>query len=40
VWVHGPESSWEIYTVLADAPTMQPEDEACCASAGAASSCC
>jgi catechol 2,3-dioxygenase-like lactoylglutathione lyase family enzyme len=33
VWVHGPERSWEIYTVLADAPVMQPDDGTCCASA-------
>jgi catechol 2,3-dioxygenase-like lactoylglutathione lyase family enzyme len=48
VWVSGPEIPWEIYTVLADAPVMQPEAGECCApddadaSIGepAASSCC
>ena len=36
VWVSGPEIPWEIYTVLADAPAMRPEDNACCAPAPAA----
>jgi hypothetical protein len=31
VWVSGPEIPWEIYTVLADAPVMQPEPGECCA---------
>jgi catechol 2,3-dioxygenase-like lactoylglutathione lyase family enzyme len=31
VWVSGPEIPWEIYTVLADAPVMQPEAGECCA---------
>jgi len=31
VWVHGPDTAWEIYTVLADAPVMKPADSACCA---------
>ncbi len=36
VWVHGPDSEpWEVYTVLADAPTMRLEPMAeaagCCA---------
>ena len=33
VWVSGPEIPWEIYTVLADAPVMRPDDT-CCAPAG------
>jgi len=33
VWVHGPDAEpWEIYTVLADAPVMQPVDGGCCSS--------
>lgn len=45
VWVTGPEFPWEIYTVLADAPVMQPDAE-CCTSPAAeqletsASNCC
>lgn len=36
VWVTGPEIPWEIYTVLADAPVMHPEEGECCVpSAGA-----
>lgn len=31
VWVSGPEIPWEIYTVLADAPVMQPAGGGCCA---------
>jgi catechol 2,3-dioxygenase-like lactoylglutathione lyase family enzyme len=31
VWIEGPENAWEYYTVLADAPVLQPEG-ACCAS--------
>lgn len=32
VWVSAPDGEqWEIYTVLSDAPTMQPAGEACCA---------
>jgi catechol 2,3-dioxygenase-like lactoylglutathione lyase family enzyme len=30
VWVTGPEIPWEIYTVLADAPVMQPAGGDCC----------
>ncbi len=30
VWVQGPEVPWEIYTVLADATVMHPDDSACC----------
>ena len=30
VWVSGPEIPWEIYTVLADAAVMHPEQSACC----------
>ena len=31
VWVHGPDAEpWEVYTVLADAPVMQPEPNGCC----------
>jgi catechol 2,3-dioxygenase-like lactoylglutathione lyase family enzyme len=30
VWVSGPEIPWEIYTVLADAPTMHPVEGECC----------
>jgi catechol 2,3-dioxygenase-like lactoylglutathione lyase family enzyme len=30
VWVTGPEIPWEVYTVLADAPVMQPSPGACC----------
>jgi catechol 2,3-dioxygenase-like lactoylglutathione lyase family enzyme len=30
VWVTGPEIPWEIYTVLADAPTMHPAEDQCC----------
>jgi len=30
VWVSGPEIPWEIYTVLADAVVMHPEQRACC----------
>lgn len=30
VWVSGPEIPWEIYTVLADAPVMQPFGGGCC----------
>ncbi len=33
VWVSGPEIPWEIYTVLADAPVMQPTAGECCAAA-------
>ena len=40
VWVHGPESSWEIYTVLADGPVMHPADSACCATTAAVDPCC
>src|SRR5215207_6227671 len=25
VWVHGPDNAWEFYTVLADAPVLQPD---------------
>ena len=33
VWVHGPDAEpWEIYTVLADAPAMQPVAGGCCSS--------
>ncbi len=33
VWVHGPDAEpWEVYTVLADAPVMQPVDGGCCSS--------
>jgi len=35
VWVNGPELSWEIYTVLADAGVMHPTENACCAPAEA-----
>ena len=31
VWIQGPDNAWEFYTVLDDAPTLQP-DGACCAS--------
>jgi catechol 2,3-dioxygenase-like lactoylglutathione lyase family enzyme len=31
VWVSGPEIPWEIYTVLADAATMHPVEDECCA---------
>jgi catechol 2,3-dioxygenase-like lactoylglutathione lyase family enzyme len=33
VWVHGPDAEpWEVYTVLADAPTMSaPVESGCCA---------
>ncbi len=30
VWVSGPEIPWEIYTVLADAPVMEPTGGECC----------
>jgi catechol 2,3-dioxygenase-like lactoylglutathione lyase family enzyme len=30
VWVSGPDTKWEIYTVLADAPVMHPAAEPCC----------
>ena len=30
VWVQGPDTAWEFYTVLADAPVLAPED-GCCA---------
>jgi catechol 2,3-dioxygenase-like lactoylglutathione lyase family enzyme len=30
VWIQGPDNAWEYYTVLADAPVLQP-DGACCA---------
>lgn len=30
VWVSGPEIPWEVYTVLADAPVMQPAPGGCC----------
>lgn len=35
VWVHGPDTEpWEVYTVLADAPTMSaPVESGCCAPA-------
>ena len=33
VWVSGPEIPWEIYTVLADAPVMEPAPGECCAPA-------
>ena len=36
VWVSGPEISWEIYTVLADAPMMQLATGECCAPVAAA----
>ncbi len=29
VWVSGPEIPWEIYTVLADAPSMEPQGTCC-----------
>jgi len=29
VWVTGPENKWEVYTVLADAPVLQPTDGCC-----------
>jgi catechol 2,3-dioxygenase-like lactoylglutathione lyase family enzyme len=31
VWIEGPDNAWEFYTVLADAPTLEP-DGACCES--------
>ena len=34
VWVEGPEISWEIYTVLADAEVMHPADDECCSPCG------
>jgi len=37
VWVAGPEISWEIYTVLADAPVMHPIEDQCCDAPEAAS---
>lgn len=37
VWVSGPEIPWEIYTVLADAPVMQPPAGECCVPAEATS---
>jgi catechol 2,3-dioxygenase-like lactoylglutathione lyase family enzyme len=30
VWVQGPDNAWEFYTVLADAPVLEPA-QACCA---------
>ncbi len=30
VWVSGPEIPWEIYTVLADAATLEPAAGECC----------
>lgn len=34
-WIQGPDNDWEIYTVLADAPTMQEiltdDGSVCCA---------
>ena len=31
VWVHGPDAEpWEVYTVLADAPSMRVADDECC----------
>jgi catechol 2,3-dioxygenase-like lactoylglutathione lyase family enzyme len=29
VWIHGPENSWEFYTVHDDAPNLLPEGECC-----------
>jgi catechol 2,3-dioxygenase-like lactoylglutathione lyase family enzyme len=29
VWVAGPDNKWEIYTVLADAPVLQPTGGCC-----------
>jgi catechol 2,3-dioxygenase-like lactoylglutathione lyase family enzyme len=29
VWIHGPENSWEFYTVHEDAPNLVPEDGCC-----------
>jgi catechol 2,3-dioxygenase-like lactoylglutathione lyase family enzyme len=43
VWVDGGEMPWEIYTVLADADRMKPDDSECCAPVAgvpAASVCC
>lgn len=43
VWVSGPEVPWEIYTVLADAPSLLPADSECCTPADAepaAGACC
>jgi lactoylglutathione lyase len=37
VWVSGPEIPWEIYTVLADASVMHPNEGECCAPAEAVS---
>jgi catechol 2,3-dioxygenase-like lactoylglutathione lyase family enzyme len=31
VWVQGPDNAWEFYTVLADAPVLEPQTT-CCAS--------
>jgi catechol 2,3-dioxygenase-like lactoylglutathione lyase family enzyme len=31
VWVQGPDNAWEFYTVLADAPVLEPQS-GCCAS--------
>jgi catechol 2,3-dioxygenase-like lactoylglutathione lyase family enzyme len=43
VWIHGPDNSWEFYTVHDDAPNLLPEGE-CCVPANpnveAATSCC
>jgi catechol 2,3-dioxygenase-like lactoylglutathione lyase family enzyme len=38
VWVSGPDATrWEVYTVLADAPTMSAESTECCAAPAATS---
>ena len=29
VWIHGPENSWEFYTVHADAPNLEEVDGCC-----------
>ena len=39
VWIHGPENSWEFYTVHADAPNLVPAGE-CCVPAGTEQACC
>ena len=42
VWVSGADTSWEVYTVLADAPepSAATTDGACCAATDSAAACC
>jgi catechol 2,3-dioxygenase-like lactoylglutathione lyase family enzyme len=41
VWVAGADTRWEVYTVLADAPSVTPStDDRCCGATSADAACC